>query len=126
VNFVETIAIFISGILTFGVIDSLVETAPLGQAIVDVVFIGEIWPDDLDTIATPLDYLGVKYYTRKICHDPARSRGHRLINRRHPVNVMARGWEVFPEGLRYLLSWLDRDYNFPKLYITEIGRLMMT
>ena len=83
--------------------------------------IPEILPGDFETIAVPLDFLGVNYYTRKICHDPAGSKGQPIIHRRNPVNMMARRWEVFPQGLRDLLAWLHRDYAFPKLYVTENG-----
>jgi beta-glucosidase len=83
--------------------------------------IPEILPGDLETIAVPLDFLGVNYYTRKICHDPAGSKGQPIIHRRNPVNMMARSWEVFPQGLRDLLAWLHHDYAFPKLYVTENG-----
>lgn len=39
-NLVKAIAIFIAGILTFGVIDRFMVIAPFNQAAVDVVFIG--------------------------------------------------------------------------------------
>ena len=39
-NFVKTIAIFISSKLTNRVVDALVEVAPFNEAIVDVVLIG--------------------------------------------------------------------------------------
>ncbi len=31
----------------------------------------EIQPGDMETIAAPLDFLGVNYYTRKVWHDAA-------------------------------------------------------
>jgi beta-glucosidase len=80
-----------------------------------------ILPDDLSTIAAPLDFLGINYYSRRICHDPIHSQGSQVINRPNPVNFMARGWEVFPQGLRDLINWLHHDYDFPKLYVTENG-----
>ena len=39
-DFVEAITIIVTGILTNRVIDGLVEIAPLGQTIVDIVLIG--------------------------------------------------------------------------------------
>lgn len=39
-NLVKAIAIFIAGILSFGVIDRFVVIAPFGQAVVNVVLIG--------------------------------------------------------------------------------------
>jgi beta-glucosidase len=81
----------------------------------------QISQDDLSTIAVPLDFLGINYYTRRICHDPIHSHGSKVINRPNPVNLMSRGWEVFPQGLRCLIKWLHYDYDFPKLYVTENG-----
>lgn len=78
---------------------------------------------DMEAIRAPLDWLGVNYYTRAICADAGpdapwpRSRGV-------PVDapVTAMGWEVFPEGLRALLTRLERDYpELPPLYVTENG-----
>jgi beta-glucosidase len=81
----------------------------------------EILADDLEKITAPVDFLGVNYYSRGIIHDPAGGEGHRIINRRNPVNMMARGWEVYPQALHDLLMWLHNDYQFPQLFITENG-----
>lgn len=76
---------------------------------------------DMETMATPIDFLGVNYYTRVVCHDPGGGEGHPVLNRRDPSNVTARGWEIFPQGLYDLLTWLHRDYGFARLYVTENG-----
>ena len=73
-------------------------------------------PGDLAAIATPMDFLGVNYYSRNVAsadkswhkHDSGRVR-------------TAMDWEVFPEGLTDLLLQLDRDYPLPPVYITENG-----
>jgi beta-glucosidase len=75
----------------------------------------------MEKIAVPLDFLGVNYYSRHISHDPVASQGYPIINRPNPVNMMARGWAVFPQGLFDLLTWLHRDYVFPELFVTENG-----
>jgi len=80
-----------------------------------------VLPGDMETIAAPIDFLGVNYYTRKICHDPGASRGYPIVNRRNPINVMGRGWEVAPQALQALLTWIHHDYALPKLYVTENG-----
>jgi beta-glucosidase len=81
----------------------------------------EILADDFEKITVPVDFLGVNYYSRGIIHDPDSGEGHRIINRRNPVNMMARGWEVYPQALYDLLMWLHSDYGFPQLLITENG-----
>jgi beta-glucosidase len=80
-----------------------------------------VMPRDLEMIAAPLDFLGVNYYTRAVCHDPAGGEGGRILNRRDPAHVTARDWEIFPQGLSDLLTWLHRDYGWPRLYVTENG-----
>jgi beta-glucosidase len=75
---------------------------------------------DMEVMAAPLDFLGVNFYSRAIVHDPAGVVG-KIINRRNPVNMMARGWEVWPQALRDLISWLHKDYAFPALMVTENG-----
>jgi len=80
----------------------------------------EIQAGDLETMAVPIDFLGVNYYSRAIVHDSNGGVG-KIINRRNPVNMMARGWEVYPQGLHDLLTWLHKDYTFPALMITENG-----
>jgi beta-glucosidase len=85
------------------------------------VAVPRIQVGDLETIAAPLDFLGVNNYTRVVCHDPAGGDGRRVLNRRDPANVTARGWEIFPQGLYDLLTWLDRDYALARLFVTENG-----
>jgi beta-glucosidase len=77
-------------------------------------------PGDMETIAQPLDFLGVNYYSRRVCHDPAGGQG-RVLNRRDDQRVSDRGWEIFPQGLYDLLLWLHTDYKLPKLVVTENG-----
>jgi beta-glucosidase len=80
----------------------------------------DIAPGDMETMAVPVDFLGINYYSRAIVHDDHDSSGQ-IINRRNPVNMMARGWEVCPQALIDLLSWVHREYAFPALLITENG-----
>jgi beta-glucosidase len=77
-------------------------------------------PGDLDCIRTPLDHLGVNYYSRTVLaagHD-GQPRAVSADDRRE-LTVM--GWEVYPDGLVSLLHRLTRDYDVPPLYITENG-----
>ncbi len=71
---------------------------------------------DMAAIATPMDFLGLNYYSRMVVgaagHVDAGKRGN-------PVTEM--GWEVYPEGLTELLLRLHRDYALPPMYVTENG-----
>ena len=75
---------------------------------------------DLRTIAAPLDFLGVNYYSRTVVRagaDPARPIAVDLDG----AERTEMGWEVYPEGLTDLLLRLHRDYELPDVYITENG-----
>lgn len=71
---------------------------------------------DLQAIATPMDFLGINYYSRSVVSAAgtwdARSSGLELTDM---------GWEIYPEGLTELLLRLHRDYRVPPLYVTENG-----
>jgi beta-glucosidase len=72
--------------------------------------------NDFTTIAQPLDFLGVNYYTRiwASADQPPRAAPQ-------AKGATDMGWEVYPEGLTELLCQIDRDYDLPPLYITENG-----
>jgi beta-glucosidase len=91
---------------------------------------GLVRDGDFQTIARPLDFLGVNYYRR-----------HTVSARPHPeyrgeelpgslgawsfvppgVNVTAMGWPVEPDALTELLIRLHRDYAPSRIIITENG-----
>ncbi|MDB1089278.1 GH1 family beta-glucosidase [Streptomyces sp. ACA25] len=82
---------------------------------------------DLAAIATPLDILGVNYYSSHQFSGSAEDGSTtgddglpvvRGVSRGLPVTDM--GWEIHPEGLTALLLRLHRDYGLPTV-ITENG-----
>lgn len=81
-----------------------------------------IQPGDMETIAVPIDFLGINYYTRAIARDTTTPESENL-----PVAVTANeehtemGWEVYPPGLAETLARIHFDYRFPAYYITENG-----
>ncbi len=86
----------------------------------------EVLPADLERMAPPLDFLGINYYSRRVCHDPApqtgvASQGGKVLYERDDDNVSDRNWEIYPQGLYDLLTRLDHDYDFETLYVTENG-----
>lgn len=76
---------------------------------------------DLATIAQPIDFLGVNYYTRHVVRPSAYPGtnagefGHRGLAR------AANGWEVDPEGLTETLVRLAREYPPLPVHVTENG-----
>ncbi len=79
------------------------------------------WQDDFNTIATPVDWVGLNYYTRKLIGPtdgpwPA----HEEVDGPLPKTQM--GWEIYPDGLHHFLTRTAADYtgDLP-LYVTENG-----
>ena len=74
--------------------------------------------DELETIATPIDFLGVNYYSRAVVR---MGPDGRPAQTRPTGEYTAMGWEVYPQGLYDLLTRLAHDYHPPALYVTENG-----
>ncbi len=79
------------------------------------------WEDDLATIAAPLDWVGVNYYTRKLIA-PADGPWPHHQEVEGPLEKTQMGWEIYPEGLHDFLVRTAQDYtgDLP-LYVTENG-----
>ena len=82
---------------------------------------------DLKTIAAPLDFLGVNYYSPPIVRGgqppkPSAYPGSETVGSvdggRPRTDI---GWEVDPKGLQELLLRLGRDHPGVPLYVTENG-----
>jgi len=81
---------------------------------------------DMDNISSPLDFLGLNYYTRFLSRSEDIPESENL-----PISViqsprkeeswMDMGWEIYPEGLFEVLSWLYYEYHINAIYITENG-----
>ncbi|HEV8692471.1 MAG TPA: GH1 family beta-glucosidase [Ideonella sp.] len=71
---------------------------------------------DMAHIATPIDYLGVNYYSRVVS-----SAGKPFDIKTGGLPLTEMGWEVYPQGLTELLRTLHDDYTLPAVYITENG-----
>ncbi|MEO1676581.1 MAG: GH1 family beta-glucosidase [Pseudomonadota bacterium] len=79
------------------------------------------WEADFDTIAQPLDWVGLNYYTRKnIAHGSGAWPALEEVD--GPLPKTQVGWEIYPEGLYHFLNMIDRDYarGLP-IYVTENG-----
>jgi beta-glucosidase len=76
---------------------------------------------DLETIATPIDALGVNYYNPTAIRapsDPDLLPFDMVVLEGYPLTDF--GWPIVPEGLGQLLTRLHNDYGLP-LYVTESG-----
>ncbi|MFD5985979.1 GH1 family beta-glucosidase [Streptomyces cyaneofuscatus] len=79
-------------------------------------------PGDLETIAAPLDWLGLNYYFRQIVTaDPSGpAPGFTQVpvaDARHTYM----DWEVYADGLEQLLLRLTEEYSVERIYVTENG-----
>jgi beta-glucosidase len=80
-----------------------------------------IAPGDMDVIGTPVDLIGVNYYTRRrVAAAPGEALPWRVLPREDGVPATDAGWEDVPEAFEDLLLRLHGDYGVP-LLITENG-----
>jgi beta-glucosidase len=105
--------------------DLVEDLAPLG--VLDAVT-----AEDLATINTPLDALGVNYYTRHVVAAGEGASGHgaggspwiggvpvHMVQRGLPLT--ATGWEIDGAGLHEVLLRVSREYPELPIYVTENG-----
>ncbi|HET9109313.1 MAG TPA: GH1 family beta-glucosidase [Ktedonobacterales bacterium] len=79
-----------------------------------------IQPNDMATIATPTDFLGINYYTRNIVR--AGRDALALPEVVTPGGALTdMDWEVYPQGLRDLLVHVHQTYKPPRIFVTENG-----
>jgi beta-glucosidase len=89
-----------------------------------VDFLGPMAPaestKDLKTIAEPLDFLGVNYYSRAVLRfDP--SSPLEFAQTRPEEGEFSPMWEIYPAGLQELLEEIWREYHPASILITENG-----
>jgi beta-glucosidase len=77
---------------------------------------------DFDTIAEPVDWLGINYYTRKLIGPDGTNTFPALKEVAGPLPKTTMGWEIHPEGLHHFITWVSRNYtgDLP-IYVTENG-----
>jgi beta-glucosidase len=82
----------------------------------------DIQQGDLEIISTPIDYLGINYYTRTV----VKASKDQLYDVKEPSiqPVTEMGWEVFPQGYFDILTRLNDEYKLPPVYLTENGAAM--
>jgi len=81
-----------------------------------------IKPDDLELLAsTKIDFLGANYYSRMVVQSSSADPLLGYVSLKPTAPCTDMGWEIYPQGLFDLLIRLDRQYNHPRIYITENG-----
>lgn len=80
------------------------------------------WQDDFEVIGTPVDWLGINYYTRKLIGPDETGVWPGLLEVEGPLPKTAMEWEIYPDGLHHFLTMVHRDYadGLP-IYVTENG-----
>jgi beta-glucosidase len=78
---------------------------------------------DMEIISTPIDFLGVNYYTRTvITGSPTPAAPEQAQTVIIPdATYTEMDWEVYPSALTDLLVRLHRDYGIKELIVTENG-----
>jgi beta-glucosidase len=81
-----------------------------------------ILPGDLKLISSPLDFLGLNYYSRQtVTYDPSvEPLPYRQV-RAPNVERTAMDWEVHSESFTELLLRINKDYSPKEFFITENG-----
>jgi len=84
-------------------------------------FDAAVLPGDLETIAQPIDWMGVNYYNRHVVAHAASGGARDFQFVKTDLEHTASGWEVYPDGLREILVRVHRDWHPAALMVTENG-----
>lgn len=86
---------------------------------------GAGWPNysanEVAALRTPIDFLGLNYYTRSVVRAGDGYPTSSLKLRQLHSTYTETDWEVYPDGLRGTLLWLHERYGGLPLYVTENG-----
>lgn len=80
-----------------------------------------IFPQDMELISLPLDYLGINYYTTtRVTYDEKVPllKGHGKPAQANPYSDI---WEFYPQGLSKVIERAWNEYHVPCIYILENG-----
>jgi beta-glucosidase len=78
-------------------------------------------PGDLDTIAQPIDFVGVNFYNRHVVQDAPGAGFLDVKMVETDLEHTDLGWEVYPDALREILVRVHRDWHPKALMVTENG-----
>ncbi len=84
-------------------------------------FLPTIHPDDMEIISTPLDFLGVNYYTRAVVQHNPDVPLIELNDVRPTDSSYSQMWEIYPRGIADLVLRIWNDYHPRQIFLTENG-----
>ena len=79
---------------------------------------------DMQAINTPIDFLGINFYTRYVVEAPGADciEDFQQVSQQHTGAEHTHiGWEIHAPALYRLLTELNQRYALPPIYITENG-----
>ena len=85
-------------------------------------YLPENYKTQLELISSPIDWIGLNYYTRSLIKYKKSDDGVNYECNSGTLKKTAMGWEFYPEGLSYFIKRINKEYdnNIP-IYITENG-----
>ena len=81
----------------------------------------QLQPGDLEVISTPIDFLGVNYYTRVVAREDPGFPILQAANVQPEDSEYSQMWEIYPQGMYDMLTRIHRDYAPKNIYVTENG-----
>ncbi|MCL4560235.1 MAG: GH1 family beta-glucosidase [Chloroflexi bacterium] len=78
-------------------------------------------PEDLKVISTPIDFLGINYYTRQVVRSDPDFPLFQGVPTMPSGNEYSQMWEIYPRGIYDLLSRVWSDYHPASIIVTENG-----
>jgi beta-glucosidase len=87
----------------------------------------QIKDSDFEQMASPMDFLGVNYYTRRlVSYAPEDSHiKAKQVYRPYIKRAEFEEWEIFPEGLYKVLVNIKEQYGNIPAYVTESGASLL-
>ena len=84
-------------------------------------YLPEGFEKDMAVVGTPIDWLGINYYSRNLmAHDASRPI-FPIKSVDGPLEKTEMGWEIYPDGLENLLVRISSEYKKLPIYVTENG-----
>ncbi len=79
-----------------------------------------VLPGDLDTIAAPIDLMGLNYYSERVVEAAEKEEeGFRDVPT--SLNKTEMGWDIVPEGLHRMIMAITKRWPLKAIYVTENG-----